>query len=314
MRAPINGDRTVSPYPIHTRHMTNNTASNPTHLVTLPDSRSLALDETGDPNGAPVVLLSSAPGSRRFDPDPAATEAAGIRLITVDRPGYGASSPLAEGTAPSWGAFADDLAHALGQIGIERTAVAGWSNGGLGALALAARHPALVSAVAVVGTPAPDDDVPWLPDEHRGLIHSLRPDPGSAIATLTPALAELVDDPALAIGSLSRCPANEHLLEQPAVRSALETMLVEAFRPGAVGLATDIVATNVAPPGFALDDVQAPVHLFYGAEDVIVAPAHGAYYASHLANAHLETVADIGHLVLIASWAAILEALASHSD
>jgi pimeloyl-ACP methyl ester carboxylesterase len=294
--------------------MTNNTDSNPTHLVMLPDSRRLALDETGDLNGAPVVLLSSAPGSRRFDPDNAATSASGIRLLTVDRPGYGASTPLGEGTAPSWGAFADDLAHALGQIGIERTAVAGWSNGGIGALALAARYPALVSAVAVVGTPAPDDDVPWLPDEHRALIRSLRSDPGSAIATLTPALTELVDDPTVALGSLSRCPANAHLLEQPAVRAALETMLAEAFRPGAVGLATDIVATNVAPLGFALDDVQAQVHLFYGADDVIVSPAHGDYYATKLASAHLETVANIGHLVVIESWPGILEALLSPSD
>ncbi|MDA0351956.1 MAG: alpha/beta hydrolase [Chloroflexi bacterium] len=289
--------------------MTNNTDSNPTHLVTLPDGRSLALDEAGDPNGAPVVLLSSAPGSRRFDPDVSATTAAGIRLLTVDRPGYGASTPLAEGTAPSWGAFADDLAHALGQIGIERTAVAGWSNGGTAALALAARHPALVSAVAVVGTPAPDDDVPWLPDEHRGLIHSLRADPASAVDTLTPALAELVDNPMLAVGSLSRCPANEHLLEQPTVRAALETMLVEAFRPGAAGLATDIVATNVAPLGFALEEVEVPVHLFYGVDDVIVPPAHGDYYAAKLPDAHLERIADIGHLVIVAAWPAILAAV-----
>jgi pimeloyl-ACP methyl ester carboxylesterase len=289
--------------------MTNNTDSNPTHLITLPDGRSLALDEAGNPNGAPVVLLASAPGSRRFDPDASATTAAGIRLLTIDRPGYGASTPLADGTAPSWGAFADDLAHALVQIGIERTAVAGWSNGGSGALALAARHTALVSAVAVVGTPAPDDDVPWLPDEHRGLIHSLRPDPSSAIAVLTPALAELVVDPALAIGSLSRCPTNERLLEQPAVRTALETMLVEAFRSGAAGLATDIVATNVAPLGFALGTIEAPVQLWYGAGDIIVPPAHGEYYASKIPGAHLETVADIGHLVLIDRWAEILEGL-----
>lgn len=289
--------------------MTNNTDSNPTHLVTLPDGRSLALDETGNANGAPVVLLASAPGSRRFDPDASATTAAGIRLLTVDRPGYGASTPLAEGTAPSWAAVADDLADALGQIGIERTAIVGWSNGGLGALALAARHPALVSAVAVVGTPAPDDDVPWLPDEHRGMLQALRPDPSSAISTLTPALAELVDDPTLAIGSLSRCPANNRLLEQPVVRTALETMLVEAFRPGAVGLATDIVATNVAPLGFDLATIEAPVQLWYGAGDIIVPPAHGEYYASKIGGAHLETVADIGHLVLIDRWAEILEGL-----
>ena len=289
--------------------MTNNTDSNPTHLVTLPDGRSLGFQEYGHSGGAPVLLLTAAPGSRLLDPDPAATEAAGIRLLVVDRPGYGASSPLAEGTAPCWAAFADDLARALGQIGVEHTSVVGWSNGGIAACALAARHPALVGAVAIVATAASDDDIPWIPDEHRGLLHSLRPDPGSAIAALTPALEVLVDNPMLAIGSLSRCPANERLLEQPAVRAALETMLTEAFRPGAAGLATDLVATNVAPLGFDLETVDAPVHLFYGVDDVIVPPVHGDYYAAKLPNAHLERVADIGHLVLLDHWSEILEAL-----
>jgi len=279
----------------------------PSHAISLPDGRTLALDEYGDPEGRPVLLLPSAPGSRRLDPDPAVTSAAGIRLLVVDRPGYGASTPLPDGTAASWAALADDLAEALRALGVTRTTVVGWSNGGIGALALAATHPSLVESVAVVGTPAPDDDLPWLPDEHRGMLHSLRPDPESAIAALTATLAVLVDEPALAMGSLSRCPANERLLAQPAVRAALETMLAEAFRPGAAGLATDIAATNVSPPGFDLETIEVPVQLWYGAGDIIIPSTHGEYYASKIPGACLETVADIGHLVLIDRWAEILE-------
>jgi pimeloyl-ACP methyl ester carboxylesterase len=52
------------------------------------------------PADAPVVLLChSAPGSGSFDPDPAATAAAGVRLIAVDRPGYGGSAPVKDGFA-----------------------------------------------------------------------------------------------------------------------------------------------------------------------------------------------------------------------
>jgi len=52
------------------------------------------------PADAPVVLLChAAPGSASFDPDPDTTVAAGIRLISVDRPGYGGSEPVRGGFA-----------------------------------------------------------------------------------------------------------------------------------------------------------------------------------------------------------------------
>ena len=58
--------------------------------------RTLAFEDTGEPGGRPVVLFHGAPGSRLFSPDPAATAAAGVRLITFDRPGYGRSDPLVD--------------------------------------------------------------------------------------------------------------------------------------------------------------------------------------------------------------------------
>jgi pimeloyl-ACP methyl ester carboxylesterase len=57
-------------------------------------------------------LMHRSPGSRLFDPGPDATDE--VRLITVDRPGYGGTHPVAE---PSFAAVAQDLsalAEALG--------------------------------------------------------------------------------------------------------------------------------------------------------------------------------------------------------
>ncbi len=62
-------------------------------VVALRDGRSLAYAEWGDPLGRPVVLFHGQPGSRLLCPDADATESAGVRLITVDRPGYGRSDP-----------------------------------------------------------------------------------------------------------------------------------------------------------------------------------------------------------------------------
>jgi hypothetical protein len=55
--------------------------------IMLADGRILAYCEWGDPTGLPVLLMHGAPGSRLLCPDEDATAAAGVRLLTVDRPG-----------------------------------------------------------------------------------------------------------------------------------------------------------------------------------------------------------------------------------
>jgi pimeloyl-ACP methyl ester carboxylesterase len=52
--------------------------------------RARRLARVGDPAGQPVFFLHGTPGSRLFCPDPDP----GVRLITLDRPGYGLSTPL----------------------------------------------------------------------------------------------------------------------------------------------------------------------------------------------------------------------------
>lgn len=108
------------------------------HRTVLPDGRTLALAGYGDPAGPPVALLPCAPGSRLLDPDPAATAAAGVRLLGVDRPGYGASDPLPPGAVPTAGGLADDVA-ARTALGAGPGGVIGWSGGARVALAPAAR-------------------------------------------------------------------------------------------------------------------------------------------------------------------------------
>lgn len=148
--------------------------------IERPGGRRVAVHElTRDPvpADAPVVLMChAAPGSGLFDPDPAATAAAGVRLLAVDRPGYGGSDRVAEDSWADVGAAADDAAAVLDALLRDgaTAGVAGWSAGGRVALALAARHPELVGRVAVIATPAPDEEVAWYPEEHRAGIEALR--------------------------------------------------------------------------------------------------------------------------------------------
>jgi pimeloyl-ACP methyl ester carboxylesterase len=59
--------------------------------VRLRDGRALAYAEWGDEHGRPVFFFHGSPLSRLRCPDGEATEAAGVRLVAVDRPGFGGS-------------------------------------------------------------------------------------------------------------------------------------------------------------------------------------------------------------------------------
>ena len=132
----------------------------PTGSVTLADGRRLAYDDVGDPSGAPVVYLHGCPDCRLTrHPDDGIAARASVRLIAVDRPGYGHSDPDPAGDERALAADVVALADALG---IERFAVLGWSSGGPGALALAADHPSRVAVAGVAAgqVPIEADDEP----------------------------------------------------------------------------------------------------------------------------------------------------------
>lgn len=272
-----------------------------------PGDRRVAVHElTPDaPAGAPVVLLShAAPGSGAFDPDPAATSAAGIRLIAPDRPGYGGSDPVAGlGTvdlaADDAAAVLDHVLSAGGTAGL-----AGWSAGGRVALAVAARRPELAGRVAVIGTPAPDEEVPWY-GEFGAMIDQLRglPEP-DARAALDGAFGQMLEHTTgdARLAHVMDPEADAVPLAAPGVTDRLRAMLDAALRQGGAGMAADVGGYTLAPWGFDPADVRAEVLLGYGAADAAVGPDHGRWWAEALPTARLEVLPDVGHLLVVPFW------------
>jgi len=119
----------------------------------LRDSRRLAWRRWGHPTHPTVLRIQGTPGSRLHrHPDPTLWASARVRMLVVDRPGFGQSSRLpGRGIAP----VADDLAAVLDSLGLERVPVLSFSGGGPHALALAATHPDRVSAVTVLAVASP---------------------------------------------------------------------------------------------------------------------------------------------------------------
>jgi pimeloyl-ACP methyl ester carboxylesterase len=283
--------------------------------VRVRDGRRVALYRLAEGAGDRTVLLChSAPGSGAFDPDPNETSARGVTLLAVDRPGYGGSDPPGEDEWASVSGAADDVAEVLDQLGTGPVGVAGWSAGGRIALALAARRPELVDRVAVLATPAPDEEVPWIPPEQKQGLEALRDQPPAEVhAALAEQLSAMVPrDPAApgAVGLVGATSDDNAALEAPGARERLGEMLVAAFAQGAKGMAADIAGYCLRPWGFEPAEVRAKTLLLYGSRDATAGPRHGSWWQERLRDARLEVVPGAGHLLVIPMWARVLSHLA----
>jgi pimeloyl-ACP methyl ester carboxylesterase len=281
--------------------------------LSLESGRRVAVHRVAEGSGRTILFCHAAPGSGGFDPDPRETQARDITLLAVDRPGYGGSDPVGDGEWASVGAAADDLADVLRELGIDHVGVAGWSAGGRVALALAARHPDLVDRAAVVATPAPHEEVPWIPPEQAAGIETLRGQPPDAVhAALATQLAGLVPARGAASSALEQVatPADEPVLRDADAAARLAAMLEAAYAQGATGIAEDIAGYSLQPWGFEPADVATKTLLVYGGEDPIAGGAHGRWWQRQLPNARLEMTPGAGHLLIVERWARILSFLA----
>ena len=122
--------------------------------IAVDEDRQISFAEFGAPQGRAVFWLHGTPGARRQIPTEARVYAEdhNIRLIGIDRPGIGSSTPH---RYENIAAFAADLRTIADTLGIDEMAIVGLSGGGPYSLACAAALPERVLAVAVLGGVAP---------------------------------------------------------------------------------------------------------------------------------------------------------------
>ncbi|MFE6127931.1 MULTISPECIES: alpha/beta fold hydrolase [unclassified Streptomyces] len=272
-------------------------------LIRTRDGRKLAVEHHGDPRGRPVFLLHGTPGSR-LGPAPrgGVLYRQGIRLITFDRPGYGASDRL---PGRPVAAAAADVAAIADDLGIEEFAVVGRSGGAPHALACAALLPERAVRIAALVGLAPRDAAGL--DWFAGMTESNVREYINAAAghrQLTSALefrtVTIRADPTASVAQMRRAlpAADREVVADAGIRAMLARNFAEGLRRSADGWIDDVMAFSTDWE-FRPEDIRTPVLLWHGEQDVFAPVQHTRWLAERIPGARLEVEPGMAHFAAL---------------
>lgn len=268
--------------------------------VAVSNGRRLSFAEFGTPHGDAVIWMHGTPGGRRQVPVEARLYAAqnNFRIIGIDRPGTGTSTPHLYENVLAW---TQDLSALADNLGIDTLRIIGLSGGGPYALAAGAALPERVEGVGVLGGVAPTVG----PDAIRGGLVNLAPIAAPVISLtrvpLSYALAAgiRVVRPLAGVGidayAAVQPRGDRELLSRPEFRAMFVDDLLNGarFQLGAP-LADIILFTRHW--GFEAADVKTPVYWWHGDADHIIPHQHGVHMAERLPHATFATIDGESHL------------------
>jgi pimeloyl-ACP methyl ester carboxylesterase len=281
---------------------------------TLSDGRRLGFDQHGPVTGIPLFLFHGVPSSRLdwyLFGTTELTRQLNLRVIAVDRPGIGCSSPRSDARLMDWPA---DVATLADRLGLTRFGVLGYSGGGPFALACARLLPERLTAVGVVSGE--------LSHNVAGVMASMStasrqfftlcrfaPSLGRGLLMLMGMSARRDSEQFLAQMLASLPAPDRRVMTDSAKQRAFLATVREALRQGPRGAQED-AAQVVRPWGFQLEEIAVPVHLWHGQADQNAPVAMGHYLAQHLPQCHAAFYPNEGHLSLVVHHAQeILEGL-----
>ena len=288
--------------------LTVQTAAVVDRRLPLPGGRHLAVRELGDLDGYPVLYFHGVPGVRQAIVGRAADyRAAGVRLVTFDRPGYGDSSPAPASSVDAWAA---DVATAVAVLGIRRFAVIGESGGGPYALACARRPPPGLASVVVASGLAPIDsngDLEGMKPINQVALRAFRHPHLAApvLGSIGAAFARWPDFVLDHVLCRDSPEADEVLLREPRIRASAKAMLVATLAGGISGVIDD-VDRLAAPWGFQPREIERPVHFWHGEDDNTAPLRHLLRIARAIPGSTVVTCPGEGHMVMERHLAEIL--------
>ncbi|WP_433062512.1 alpha/beta hydrolase [Dactylosporangium sp. CS-033363] len=276
--------------------------------VELDDGRLLhAYDSGGE---GPVVYWHH--GSPNIGEPPAplfeTADRLGIRWLSHNRPGYGASTAVPGRTI---GSVAADVKAVADAAGVQQFAVMGHSGGAAHALACAALLQDRVIAAAAISGLSPFNEKPsnekpsnedGMPDWYAGMADGA----ASSLRAASQGRPALEQHYAQATGEedIGFLPADWEALQSD--WSWFDQVVAPALLMGPGGLIDDDLAST-RPWGFDLAAITCPVLLIHGAADRMVPATHSEWLKAHIQHAELREIPDAGHITAMRQGHAALE-------
>jgi len=277
-------------------------------LHKLNSSRYLSYCIYGNTDGEPVFYFHGFPGSyheiKMNDGDKIA-KVLNIRLIAVNRPGYGDSDSQPKRSLLDW---PDDIAELADSLGINKFSVIGCSGGGPYVIACAykisdcIKKAGVVSGMGPVNAPGVKEVASWSIVKWTGFIQNV-------IFKAMKKMVESHPDKFLFNMNKALPEVDREFLKNPETFNNFIMSLKEAFRSGYKGAKQDakIYKSNW---GFQLKDVHHQLYLWQGEQDLNVKTKTAKYVASQLPDCVPKFYPDEGHLSLIGNnFQEILETL-----
>jgi pimeloyl-ACP methyl ester carboxylesterase len=274
--------------------------------VPTQDGRTLTYLGVGNPQG-PLIIHNHGGPSSRFEARLLAESASKnrLRLICVDRPGMGQSSPQKPRSYSGW---ADDMVTVADALGYQEFGVTGWSEGGPWALAAAAyidparlRH---VSSIAggSYGTFGDNWAAQYLSkiDAFGGSL-ALRFKPGFRLMYAAVGISakhfrgSFVEQLRKSVNDYDR-----KILLRPDVETAFSEACAECFAHGSGGLVRDaeLLYRNWA---FDVATIERRVHMWQGLDDRLVPDPINKAVADGMPGSVWHPVEGAGHFVAVGS-------------
>jgi pimeloyl-ACP methyl ester carboxylesterase len=269
--------------------------------IRLPDGRCLGYADYGAETGPLVLFFHGTPGSR-LEAALIAEEAlaSNVRLVAVDRPGVGLSTP-ANRRVLDWPSDAEAVADSLGYAGTA-FGVLGISGGAPYALACVKCIPHRLSHVAIVSGHTPMAE----PNSGRGsqdkMIEFMLRRPKLGMAVLKTIIRRLHKHPDKVIRRIvSETAASDQrlILGDPVNYRGFHANLLAATRYGA-GQVMYAIHRLALDWGFRLRDLPpSSISIWQGGCDPIAPPAAGHYFHSQLAGSELIVDPKAGHATML---------------
>lgn len=278
----------------------------------LLDGRNLAYIEYGDPKGEPVFHCHSIFGSKlelAFDAHRIAQKKS-VRLIVLDRPGYGASDPNPEASFINW---SKDLVQLADHLNIGKFSLIGYVMGGMYALACAHEIPERINRIASISNgmmPESSSDYKEFIPFYRMNIRLAKYMPKAYGFISSILIKGAVSDPDSFIEQMSENlnKADRTLMDSLSFKHELITSLKEAFLQGGKACSHEMIQFT-HDWSFKLSDIKIPVDVWHGKTDCHQPLILSERFVEHINDTTLYIKEDAGHYMFFTHWEEIVESL-----